>query len=180
MNSDTNKQTDNDWKEWLQNNWPKLRALDHNWTMERYDFPQYVRNGISANWIKVNNENGGTWEEPEYNRSKLQSVDNAVDYSDTVDDSDTVDNAVDYSDTVDTAVNDALQKIINTAVKDDNGRSFAKVWKDIGFSEGMDDANKKGLDIMESEGMDAAVKYMFTDQKSGQQLSYSGMRMRYG
>ena len=180
MNSDTNNQTDNDWKEWLQNNWPKLRALDHNWTMERYDFPQYVRNGISANWIKVNNENGGTWEEPEYNRSKLQSVDNAVDYSDTVDDSDTVDNAVDYSDTVDTAVNDALQKIINTAVKDDNGRSFAKVWKDIGFSEGMDDANKKGLDIMESEGMDAAVKYMFTDQKSGQQLSYSGMRMRYG
>ena len=164
MNSDTNNQTDNDWKEWLQNNWPKLRALDHNWTMERYDFPQYVRNGISANWIKVNNENGGTWEEPEYNRSKLQSVDDAVD----------------YSDTVDTAVNDALQKIINTAVKDDNGRSFAKVWKDIGFSEGMDDANKKGLDIMESEGMDAAVKYMFTDQKSGQQLSYSGMRMRYG
>jgi len=170
MNSDTNNQTDNDWKEWLQNNWPKLRALDHNWTMERYDFPQYVRNGIAANWIKVNNENGGTWEEPEYNRSKLQSVNT------TVDDSDTVNDAVDDSDTV----NDALQKIINTAVKDDNGRSFAKVWKDIGFSEGMDDANKKGLDIMENEGMDAAVKYMFTDQKSGRQLSYSEMRTRYG
>lgn len=160
MNSDTNNQTDNDWKEWLQNNWPKLRALDNNWTMERYDFPQYVRNGIAANWIKVNNENGGTWEEPEYNRSKLQSVDTAVDDSDTV--------------------NDALQKIINTAVKDDNGRSFAKVWKDIGFSEGMDDANKKGLDIMENEGMDAAVKYMFTDQESGRQLSYSEMRTRHG
>lgn len=157
MNSDTNNQTDNDWKEWLQNNWPKLRALDHNWTMERYDFPQYVRDGIAANWIKVNNENGGTWEEPEYNRSKLAA-------------------SVDYSDTV----NNALQKIINTAVKDDNGRSFAKVWKDIGFSEGMDDANKKGLDIMESEGMDAAVKYMFTDQESGRQLSYSEMRTRYG
>ena len=160
MNSDTNNQTDNDWKEWLQNNWPKLRALDHNWTMERYDFPQYVRDGIASNWIKVNNENGGTWEEPEYNRSKLQSLDTAVDYSDTVD--------------------TALQKIINTAVKDDNGRSFAKVWKDIGFIEGMDDANKKGLDIMESEGMDAAVKYMFTDQESGRQLSYSEMRTRYG
>ena len=156
MNSDTN----NDWKEWLQNNWPKLRALDHNWTMERYDFPQYVRDGIASNWIKVNNENGGTWEEPEYNRSKLQSLDTAVDYSDTVD--------------------TALQKIINTAVKDDNGRSFAKVWKDIGFSKGMDDANKKGLDIMESEGMDAAVKYMFTDQESGRQLSYSEMRTRHG
>lgn len=160
MNSDTNNQTDNDWKEWLQNNWPKLRALDHNWTMERYDFPQYVRDGIASNWIKVNNENGGTWEEPEYNRSKLQSLDTAVDDSDTV--------------------NDALQKIINTAVKDDNGRSFAKVWKDIGFSEGMDDANKKGLDIMENEGMDAAVKYMFTDQESGRQLSYSEMRTRHG
>jgi hypothetical protein len=157
MNSDTNNQTDNDWKEWLQNNWPKLRALDHNWTMERYDFPQYVRNGIAANWIKVNNENGGTWEEPEYNRSKLAA-------------------SVDYSDTV----NNALQKIINTAVKDDNGRSFAKVWKDIGFSKGMDDANKKGLDIMENEGMDAAVKYMFTDKESGRQLSYSEMRTRYG
>ena len=157
MNSDTNNQTDNDWKEWLQNNWPKLRALDHNWTMERYDFPQYVRDGIAANWIKVNNENGGTWEEPEYNRSKLAA-------------------SVDYSD----SVNDALQKIINTGGGNDNGRSFAKVWKDIGFSKGMDDANKKALDVMATEGIDSAINHMFTDQETDRQLSYAEMRSRYG
>jgi hypothetical protein len=33
---------------------------------------------------------------------------------------------------------------------------------------------------MEKEGMDAAVKYMFTDQETGGQLSYGAMRMRYG
>ena len=48
------------------------------------------------------------------------------------------------------------------------------------FGEGMDDANKKALDVMATEGMDSAIKHMFTDQKTGRQLSYGEMRSRYG
>ena len=68
----------------------------------------------------------------------------------------------------------------NVENKDDDGKSFATAYKDAGFDAGMDDANKKGIDIMEKDGMEAAVKYMFTDQDSGRQLSYGEMRMRYG
>ena len=44
----------------------------------------------------------------------------------------------------------------------------------------MDDLNKKAMDVMATQGMDAAVKHMFTDQDTGRQLSYGEMRMRYG
>ena len=44
----------------------------------------------------------------------------------------------------------------------------------------MDKDNKKALNVMKTEGIDGAVKHMFTDQKTGRQLSYSEMRMRYG
>ena len=44
----------------------------------------------------------------------------------------------------------------------------------------MDEINKNALKIMQNEGTEAAVNYMFTDQESGRQLSYGEMRMRYG
>jgi hypothetical protein len=44
----------------------------------------------------------------------------------------------------------------------------------------MDDANKKALDVMATKGASDAIKYMFTDQDTGRQLSYSEMRSRYG
>jgi len=44
----------------------------------------------------------------------------------------------------------------------------------------MDDNNKKAMDDMEKEGCNAAVKHMFTDQKSGRQLNYAEMRGLYG
>ena len=43
----------------------------------------------------------------------------------------------------------------------------------------MDEANKKVLLILETEGQEAALKAMFTGER-GQQLSYSEMRARYG
>lgn len=46
--------------------------------------------------------------------------------------------------------------------------------------DGMDENNKKTMDVMEKEGWNAAVKHMFTDQKSKRQLSYSEMRDLYG
>ena len=46
--------------------------------------------------------------------------------------------------------------------------------------QGMDKANKEAVDVMANEGMEAAVKYMFTDQETSRQLSYSEMRSRFG
>jgi len=115
------------WQKWLKENWPNVKALDHDWTMERYDYPQYVRDGITENWIKLNDENGGTWYDPNYHKEKAAVAQGAS-----------------------------------------------------GLSEGMDDTNKKALDVMQNEGMEAAVKHMFTDQVSGRKLSYGEMRMRYG
>ena len=141
MNPQENEKT---WQEWLQENCPNMRALDHDWTMERYDYPQYVRDGIAENWIKVNDENGGTWHEPNYHKKKL------------------------------------AESASDESASADNGKSFATAYKDTGLSERMDDANKKALDVMQNEGMNAAIKHMFTDQESGRQLSYGEMRMRYG
>ena len=54
--------------------------------------------------------------------------------------------------------------------------------KDIPLAnyEQMDESNKKAADVMASQGMKAAIKYMFTDQKTGGQMSYAEMRSRFG
>ena len=44
----------------------------------------------------------------------------------------------------------------------------------------MDDHNKKAVDVMRTQGMNAAIQHMFTDQETGRQLSYGEMRARYG
>ena len=44
----------------------------------------------------------------------------------------------------------------------------------------MDEANKNAADVLASQGSDAAVDYMFTDQKTGRKLSYAEMRGMYG
>ncbi len=51
----------NNWKTWLQENWPNVRGVDHDWTMEGYDYTQSVRDGIMENWNKINDNNGGLW-----------------------------------------------------------------------------------------------------------------------
>lgn len=166
-------QISNDWQKWLQENYPNVRALDNEWTMERYDYPQYVRDGIMENWTKVNDNNGGTWYEPVYLKKKYGTVDAARKAISGINN--------DITKTVDTKTVDDFEKFVNNVEnKDDDGKSFATSYKDAGFDAGMDDANKKGIDIMEKDGMKAAIKYMFTDQDSGRQLSYGEMRMRYG
>ena len=49
---------------WLKANWPNARKVDHDWTMERYDYPDFVRNYIKTHWTKVSDNNGGTYAEP--------------------------------------------------------------------------------------------------------------------
>ena len=56
----------NDWRVWIRKRFPKAKAVDHDWTMVRYNFPQYVRDGIMNNWIKVSDDNSGTWYEKNY------------------------------------------------------------------------------------------------------------------
>ena len=46
--------------------------------------------------------------------------------------------------------------------------------------EKMDNNNKKAADVMKTQGMEAAIQHMFTDQRSGLPLSYAEMRARYG
>ena len=52
--------------EWLKTHWQNAHVVDHDYTMNRYDYPQYVRDWIKNNWIKYDNKNGGTYYDPEY------------------------------------------------------------------------------------------------------------------
>ena len=64
MSANTNMEPPMSPEQWLQNNWPVMNRCDANYTMERYDFPSYVRNYIKNKWVKVNDEQGGTYEKP--------------------------------------------------------------------------------------------------------------------
>lgn len=45
----------------------------------------------------------------------------------------------------------------------------------------MDEANKKALNVLQTQGQDAFIKHVFTDPKDEtKQLSYAEMRMLYG
>ena len=66
---DSKRNKINDWRKeegatWLKMHHPNVRKLDHDWTMERYGYPQFVRQYIKENWITVSNNNGGTYAEP--------------------------------------------------------------------------------------------------------------------
>ena len=58
-------------QQWLLDRFPNCRALDENWTFERYDYPENVRQWIRDNWVKVSDNNGGTYHEPTYHREKF-------------------------------------------------------------------------------------------------------------
>ena len=127
-------------KEWLNTKWPNMRACDVNWTMKQYDYPDYVCEHIKTHWVKINDENGGVYHEPEYYKQHSNKKEPVL----------------------------------------KEGQNFAKNYKKTEFAKMMDEPNKKALEVMANEGMNAAVKHMFTDQESGRQLSYAEMRSRYG
>ena len=66
MDSQNESQTSHKGQNWLKQNWPNAKVVDVNWTMERYCYPCFVRKYIFSNWLKVSNENGGTYCEPNY------------------------------------------------------------------------------------------------------------------
>lgn len=59
-------------------------------------------------------------------------------------------------------------------------KRFARNLQGTGIGKGMDEANRTALQVMANEGSAAAVRHMFTDQKTGRTLSYAEMRMLYG
>lgn len=142
-------------QQWLESRFPNCKALDENWTFERYDYPENVRQWIRDNWIKVSDNNGGTYHEPNYHREKFPHLYEKE-----------AENPEEKQDKEDTP-------------KDDT-KSFAQNYKKSEFYDGMDDVNKKAMDVWAEKGAEAAVKHMFTDQETGRTLSYGEMRSRYG
>ena len=146
---------------WLKSNWPVCKALDHDWTMERYDYPQEVRDWIKKNWIKVSDNNGGTYHEPEYYRERQASKQRFNERQESFEEK-----------------KESTPKS-NPSEKEFE-KKFAQKYKKTRLSQEMDKLNKDAINIMASQGAEAAIKHMFTDQDTGRQLSYSEMRMRYG
>ena len=138
---------------WLATNFENLETLDRNWTMERYDFPQNVRSWIEENWIKVSDVCGGTYTKP--NNILVNEKESA---------------------TEGTVTEGTVTEVAET---NQTAKSIAQMYKKNNYLV-MDDLNKKAMNVMTTQGMDAAVKHMFTDQDTGRQLSYGEMRMRYG
>jgi hypothetical protein len=60
--------------EWLNRKLPNVKALDVNWTMERYDFTEEARQYIFDNWIKVSDDNGGYYQEPSYYEERQNMI----------------------------------------------------------------------------------------------------------
>jgi len=50
--------------EWLNQNFPKVRSVDVDYTMKRYEFPEEVCEWIKTTWTKTSDENGGTYIKP--------------------------------------------------------------------------------------------------------------------
>ena len=64
--------------------------------------------------------------------------------------------------------------------KEDSIKIPKVVIGNVAAGAGMDEANKKALNVMNEQGPKEFIKHVFTDQETGRQLSYSEMRSRYG
>ena len=142
-------------QQWLESRFPNCKALDENWTFERYDYPENVRQWIRDNWIKVSDDNGGTYYESSYHREKFPHL-------------------------YEKEVENPEEKQNKEDLPKDDTISFAQNYKKTEFYDGMDDVNKKAMDVWAEKGAEAAVKHMFTDQETGRTLSYGEMRSLYG
>ena len=144
---------------WLIDNFPNVRKLDINWTFERYDYPKETRQYIMDNWVRESDENGGTYVEPTYyKKNRKESEEQNEKDASTVEQSNTLSKP-------------------DVTLEVDDGKKYAQNYP---FRKGMDEDNKKALDIMASKGMNEAIKHMFTEQETGKTRSYGQMRMMYG
>ena len=154
-------------KEWLKtkfsnihNCYVKKTIKRYNWhavsNCNKYLYPDYVYEYIKNNWVKKNDNNGGTYHEPGYdkkcfeeecrkkqNKNKPQTV---------------------------------PEIIRNKIKKEPTGKAHAKLYQQTVFAEAMDDNNKEALKVAAEEGFDAAAKYMMSSAGG----DYARMRSMYG
>jgi len=168
-------------KEWLNTNWPNMHACDVNWTMKRYDYPDHVCEYIKNHWIKISDSGGGTYQQ-KYDYKKcldethiLWRTENQKKMQKELDEEENHQNPK-----IKRCINNWQRLWVKLNQRRPSGKAAAKLYQQTGFAKAMDEPNKKALDVMANEGMDAAVKHMFIDQESGRQLSYAEMRSRYG
>tara|TARA_B100000902_G_C27304095_1_gene914420 strand:- start:720 stop:1322 length:603 start_codon:yes stop_codon:yes gene_type:complete len=180
-------------KAWLETNWPKMRVADVNWTMERGNFPSNTREYIfnSGDWIKVNDENGGTYCEKLYyeqtyknglSQAKIQQlaecqIEQLIDTKIVKEKLEAKKLEIDKLAAIEAKFN----------AKKNTAQKFQQYFNNKKNREckcciknNMDKRNQNALNVLQNEGTKAAIKHMFTDDKSGRQLSYSEMRSRYG
>tara|TARA_B100000401_G_scaffold395566_1_gene304587 strand:+ start:3181 stop:3498 length:318 start_codon:yes stop_codon:yes gene_type:complete len=64
--------------EWLNTNYPDATTVDVDFTMEKYNFPEFVKEYIKKFWIKIDEKNGGTYKKPttdlELNKKGIEIV----------------------------------------------------------------------------------------------------------
>lgn len=140
--------------QWLKQNWPNARAVDVDWTMERYCYPQNVRDYIFTNWVKVSNNNGGTYCEPNYYNSLPNNHQYKIHQENEEDEDEEQGGNANF-----------FQNY-----KDNNPQIYNQ----------MDDYNKKALDVAANQGEKASVQHMFKHPENGRALSYAEMRSFYG
>lgn len=86
-------------------------------------------------------------------------------------------------DDIEVKVSDELEKKIIELAKD---KPENKVLEGSGKKlpladyDGMDTNNKKAADIMASQGINAAIEHMYSNQENSGTISYEEMRYRYG
>ena len=148
----TSKGQDNNFNgaEWLKSNFPNCTKLDHDWTMERYDFPDYVRKHIEENWYKISDENGGTYCKTIHSKVKQSKISYGL--------------------------TNKIPLEHDTGLK--YAKDFKTNYSEAYNS--MDKNNKHIMDVMESDGTSAAISEMFKHPDSGRTLSYAEMRSFYG
>ena len=56
---------------WLYTHWPQKNVINMEWcSVEHAKCPSYVCDYIENNWVKINTENGGTYQKPEIEKEK--------------------------------------------------------------------------------------------------------------
>ena len=59
---------------WMNSHWPNCKITDENWTFKRYNYPEFVCKYIRENWVKVSEEGGGTYYEPNFYDKKFSHL----------------------------------------------------------------------------------------------------------
>lgn len=80
------------------------------------------------------------------------------------------------------AVNDRkrVEEELKSAKIKKESNDFTNFINKLSDLNNMDDPNKEATHIMCTQGVDAGIKHMFTDQDTGRELTYSEMRSRFG